>query len=192
MSNIFDYKTLVSTKDRENIKSHKGKVLWLTGLSGSGKSTIANSLEMILNKKNLHTFLLDGDNVRKGLCKDLGFSIDDRKENIRRIAEVSKLFSEAGVIVITAFISPIENDRVIAKQIIGEKYNEIYCDCSIEECINRDTKGLYKKAISGQIKEFTGISSNYDIPTNPDIIVDTEKTDVEYCIEKILNNIDFT
>jgi adenylylsulfate kinase len=187
MENIFDYKTSISKKDREKIKEHKGKVLWFTGLSGSGKSTLANALEVELNKKGYHTYLLDGDNVRVGLCKDLGFSEKDRKENIRRIAEVAKLFCDAGIIVITAFISPIEKDRKMAKEIIGENnYIEIYCKCSLDECINRDVKNLYNKALKGEIKNFTGISSPYHEPTNCDIVINTEKYNIKNSVEYLL------
>ena len=189
MDNIFNYQTTISRQDREKIKNHKGKILWFTGLSGSGKSTLANALEVELNKKSYHTMLLDGDNVRKGLCYDLGFSEEARKENIRRIAEVAKLFYEAGIFVITAFISPIEKDRKMAREIIGNDYIEVYCKCSIEECINRDVKKLYSKALTGEIKEFTGISSPYNEPTDCEIIVNTKEKNIENCVECILKEI---
>jgi adenylylsulfate kinase len=186
MDNIFDYETSVSRKDREKIKSNVGKVIWFTGLSGSGKSTLANALELRLNEEGCHTYLLDGDNVRKGLCADLGFSEKDREENIRRIAEVAKLFCDAGLYVITAFISPIKKDREMAKELIGdEDYIEIYCECSIDECINRDVKNLYNKALKGEIKNFTGISSPYEKPQNCNLTVNTEKNSIEYCLNAI-------
>ena len=189
MSNIFSYNMSVTKDDRESIKGQKSKVIWLTGLSGSGKSTIANHLEKELNSLGKHTYLLDGDNVRKGLCSDLGFSDKDRGENIRRIAEVAKLFTDAGIIVITAFISPFISDREFARKIIGDDFVEVYCNCSLEECINRDVKNLYKKALNGEIKNFTGISSPYDEPTNCEIIVDTEKNTIEDCVEYLLKAI---
>lgn len=190
MDNIFDYNTTVSRKDRESIKNNVGKVLWFTGLSGSGKSTLANCIEIELNKLGYHTMLLDGDNVRKGLCSDLGFSKKDRKENIRRIAEVSKLFCDAGIFVITAFISPIKEDRDMAKEIIGEDdYVEIYCECSLDECINRDVKGLYKKALNGEIKDFTGISSPYNKPTKYNIKINTKNNTINDSINYLIKEI---
>jgi adenylylsulfate kinase len=176
----------VIKKDREAIKNQESKVIWLTGLSGSGKSTIANHLEKELNNLGKHTYLLDGDNVRKGLCSDLGFSDKDRNENIRRIAEVANLFSDAGLIVITAFISPFISDRAIARKIIGAGFVEVYCDCSLEECIRRDTKGLYARALAGEIKQFTGISSPYEKPVDNELNVDTCKYTVAECVTEII------
>jgi len=190
MDNIFNYETVVSRCNREKIKNNCGKVIWFTGLSGSGKSTLANALEKKLNQKGYHTYLLDGDNIRKGLCSDLGFSEEDRKENIRRIAEVAKLFCDAGIFVITAFISPIEKDRQMAKEVIGEDdYVEVYCECSIDECIKRDVKGLYKKALKGEIKDFTGVSSPYEEPTEYNIKVNTEYETIEDCIEYLIEKV---
>lgn len=190
MDNIFNYQTSISREDREKIKNNVGKVLFFTGLSGAGKSTLANALEKELNKKGYHTYLLDGDNIRKGLCSDLGFSEKDRKENIRRIAEIAKLFCDAGIFVITAFISPIKKDRKMAKYIIGEDdFIEIYCECSLDECINRDVKGLYKKALNGEIKEFTGISSPYEEPSQPYIKINTEEDTLEECIEYLIEKV---
>ncbi len=157
--NIVWHNHLVNRKDREEIKSQKGVVLWFTGLSGSGKSTIANALEFTLYKMGYHTYLLDGDNLRHGLNSDLGFSRQDRKENIRRISEVSKLFIDAGIITLTAFISPFIEDRKRAKEIIGENdFIEVFIDTPLKECAKRDPKRLYKKVKNGDIKEFTGIS----------------------------------
>jgi len=178
----------VTKDDRESIKGQKSKVIWMTGLSGSGKSTIANHLEKELNSLGKHTYLLDGDNVRKGLCGDLGFSDKDRGENIRRIAEVAKLFVDAGLIVITAFISPFIIDRKLARSIVGDdNFIEVYCECSLEECINRDTKGLYKKALNGEIKQFTGISSAYEKPIDNELNINTELNTIEECLKEIIN-----
>ena len=170
----------VKRKDREKIKNQRGCVLWFTGLSGSGKSTIANEVEYFLNQQGYHTYLLDGDNLRHGLNNDLGFSFKDRVENIRRVAEVSKLFVDAGIIVLVAFISPFLKERERAKEIIGkENFIEIFVDTPLEECIKRDPKGLYKKALNGEISEFTGIDSPYEPPENPDIHIKTINIDVE-------------
>ncbi len=178
----------VKKEDRERIKNQKGCVLWFTGLSGSGKSTIANEVEYSLNKQGYHTYLLDGDNLRHGLNKDLGFSFEDRVENIRRIAEVAKLFVDAGIIVLVAFISPFKKEREKAKEIIGkENFIEIFVDTPLEECIKRDPKGLYKKALNGEIKEFTGIDSPYEPPENPDIHIKTVETDIKQSVNIILN-----
>jgi len=186
-SNIFPISHKINRIDRERIKNQKSCVLWLTGLSGSGKSTIANELEKKLNEMGYHTYLLDGDNIRTGLNKDLGFSKEDRKENIRRIAEVAKLFVDAGLITITAFISPFRKDREMAKEIIGEEdFIEVFVDTPLEECIKRDPKGLYKKALKGEIKDFTGIDSPYERPEKPDIHIKTEKMGVEECVEEII------
>ena len=171
----------------EKMRGHKGMVLWLTGLSGSGKSTLANALNESLHKKGLSTFILDGDNIRHGLCKDLGFSDQDREENIRRIGEVANLFMNAGIITITAFVSPFKKDRLAVKKIIGsEDFIEIYCAANLDVCEARDTKGLYKKARLGQIKEFTGISSPYEIPDDPNIIVDTGLMSLNDSVKQII------
>lgn len=172
----------------EKMRGHKGIVLWLTGLSGSGKSTLANALNESLHSKGLSTFILDGDNIRHGLCKDLGFSDKDREENIRRIGEVANLFMNAGIITITAFVSPFKNDREKVKNIIGSKdFIEIYCAANLDVCEARDTKGLYKKARLGQIKEFTGISSPYEIPPEPNIIVETGSMDLIDSVQQIID-----
>lgn len=171
--NIFHQTFKVDRKEKEKLYHQKSKVLWITGLSGSGKSVIANATEQILHDKGYKTYILDGDNIRNGLNSDLSFSKKDRNENIRRIAEVAKLFADSGTIVITSFISPYESTRKMACDIIGkDDFIEIYVDTSIETCIRRDIKGLYKKAIDGKIKNFTGIDDPYDIPKNYDIIVD--------------------
>ncbi len=178
----------VKREDRERIKNQKGCVLWFTGLSGSGKSTIANEVECALNQRGYHTYLLDGDNLRHGLNRDLGFSYEDRVENIRRVAEVAKLFVEAGIIVLVAFISPFLKEREKAKEIIGrDNFIEIFVDTPLEECIKRDPKGLYRKAINGEITKFTGIDSPYEPPENPDIHIKTMEMSVEHSVKLILN-----
>lgn len=162
----------ISKEERNDLFGHKSPVVWLTGLSASGKSTIANELDSYLHQNNYRSYVLDGDNIRMGLNKDLGFSDTDRKENIRRIAEVAKLFSDAGVITITAFISPFEEDRQNARAIIGaESFIEVFIDTPLAICEERDPKGLYKKARKGEIKMFTGIDSVYEAPSNPSLIV---------------------
>lgn len=171
--NIVWHNTNISKSDRQKIKNHKSVCIWLTGLSGSGKSTIANELELALNKLGIHTYLLDGDNIRHGLNKNLDFSDEGRKENIRRIGEVAKLFVDAGIIVITAFISPYIEDRNNVRNLIGtNEFIEVFVDADLETCESRDPKGLYKKARNGEIKDFTGISSPYEKPINPELIID--------------------
>lgn len=166
-------------------------VVWLTGLSGSGKSTVASALEQRLVAQGRHTYLLDGDSVRLGLCSDLGFSDDDRQENIRRVSEVAKLFVEAGLIVITAFISPFHRDRALAKRVIGaDRFVEVYISTPLEECERRDPKGLYKKAREGHIKHFTGIDSPYETPNSPQVRVETLDRSVDECVTQILNHLE--
>ena len=185
-NNIVWHPHKVTRKDREKIKNQKSCVLWFTGLSGSGKSTIANEVENQLNKMGFHTYLLDGDNIRHGLNKDLGFSDSDRKENIRRISEVSKLFVDSGLITLTAFISPFREDRQQARDIIGKDFIEVFIDTPFEECARRDPKGLYKKALNGEIKNFTGLDSPYEPPINPEIHIKTLECDVKECAKKII------
>ena len=168
-TNLTKHSFTVSREKREQICGHKGKVLWFTGLSGSGKSTLANALDDKLNSNNYNTYILDGDNVRMGLNKDLGFSPEDRKENIRRISEVAKLFADSGKVVMTAFISPYSEDRNQARKLIGDDFYEIFVDTPLEECIRRDPKGLYKKALNGELKGFTGIDAPYEKPKTPEI-----------------------
>jgi adenylylsulfate kinase len=177
----------VSKYDRRNLLKQKSPVIWLTGLSGSGKSTIANELALRLHNSGKLAYILDGDNIRSGLNSDLGFTDDDRKENIRRIAEVAKLLSDSGVIVITAFISPFIEERQRAKEIIGEDFTEVYLSTSLEVCESRDPKGLYKKARLGQIKQFTGIDSAYESPKTPDLQIDTNSYSVAECANIIQN-----
>ena len=171
-TNLTKHSFLVSRQQRESNNGHPGLVVWFTGLSGSGKSTIANELDVELNKRGLRTYILDGDNVRMGLNKDLGFSPESRKENIRRISEVAKLFADSGAIVMTAFISPYREDRDSARDVIGRDYVEVFVNTPIKECIKRDPKGLYKKAIAGEIKGFTGIDAPYEEPLSPEISLD--------------------
>lgn len=179
-TNITWHHADISKADREKKNGHKSVVLWFTGLSGSGKSTLAHAVENALFEMGCNTYVLDGDNIRHGLNKNLGFSPEDRTENIRRIGEVAKLFTEAGVIALTAFISPYRADRDKAREIAGDGvFFEIYVECPLEVCEQRDVKGLYKKARAGQIPEFTGISAPYEEPLKAEITVDTSKMDLE-------------
>lgn len=179
-TNITWHAATVSAEDREKLLNQKGCVIWFTGLSGSGKSTLANAVEHLLHQRQQHTYVLDGDNVRHGLNKNLGFSPEDREENIRRIGEVAKLFADAGTIVMTAFISPYRADRDQARALIAEgRFVEVFVDCPLEVCEERDTKGLYKKARAGEIQEFTGISAPYEEPTEPEITVNTAELSLE-------------
>lgn len=177
----------VTRQRRENQNGHKSALIWFTGLSGSGKSTLAHTIEEELHQRGCHTFVFDGDNVRHGLCADLGFSHEDRVENIRRIAEMSKLFLETGIISLTAFISPFRKDREFVKNLVGkENYIEIYCHCPLEVCETRDVKGLYRKARAGEIKDFTGISSPYEAPENPDLVLETSTAPLAECKDAVL------
>ena len=184
-TNLTKHNFLVSREQREKNNGHPGIVIWFTGLSASGKSTIANELDVKLNKRGLKTYILDGDNVRVGLNKDLGFSPESRKENIRRISEVAKLFADSGTIVMTAFISPYREDRDSARDVIGSDYVEVFVNTPIEECIKRDPKGLYKKAIAGEIKEFTGIDAPYEEPLSSEISLDN--LSIEKSVEILIN-----
>jgi len=169
---------------------HKAKVIWFTGLSGSGKSSLANEVSKLLFEHSIKVFTLDGDNTRLGLNKDLGFSLTDRKENIRRVAEMAKLFVDSGTVVLASFISPVEEERSMAKQIIGnENFIEVFVNCSLEQCEKRDVKGLYAKARAGEIKNFTGIDSPYEKPSNPDITVNTVEQSISECSHIIFNMI---
>ena len=171
---VIRQRAAVSRPRRETLNGHMSTNLWFTGLSGSGKSTLAHAVEERLHLMGCRTYVFDGDNVRHGLCGDLGFSREDRSENMRRIAEMINLFLDAGVISLTAFISPLKADRELVQQIIGsENLIEVYCNCSLEICEQRDVKGLYKKARAGEIKNYTGISSPYEAPENPDMDLDT-------------------
>lgn len=187
-NNIVWHDASVTKEERRKKNNYQSYVLWFTGLSGSGKSTLANALARYLFEENIQTYVLDGDNIRHGLNKDLGFTDEDRKENIRRIGEVSKLFVDSGQIVLTAFISPFREDRQQVKDILSEnEFFEVYVRCSLDECEVRDPKGLYKKARNNEIKHFTGIDSPYEEPENPAIIVDTEAQDIEGSVKQIVN-----
>ena len=177
----------ISKSDREKIKNQKSCTIWMSGLSGSGKSTIANLLETILNEQGYHTYTLDGDNTRLGLNKGLGFSDEDRIENIRRVAEVCKLMNEAGLIVICSFISPFEKNRTQAKEIIGENFIEVFIDADLETCEMRDPKGLYKKARTGEIKDFTGISSPFESPSNAIVLKNNNEEDLDRNVNLLVN-----
>jgi adenylyl-sulfate kinase len=183
---ISEQKYNVSLEDRIFKYGHEPLVIWFTGLSGSGKSTLANVFQNYLFKENKLVYVLDGDNIRSGLNSDLDFSEKGRMENIRRISEVAKLFSQAGFIVITAFISPFRSDREKAKEIIGSCFREVYIEASLETCESRDVKGLYKKARSGEIKNFTGLNSPFEVPTNPDLIINTSNTNIEDSLALLL------
>jgi len=185
--NIFSYETQIDRKKRESLLNQRSFLIWFTGLSASGKSTVGNHLEQKLHKLEYITFMLDGDNLRNALNQDLGFSDEDRKENIRRVGHVSKLMIDAGVIVLCTFISPFEEDRKFVRELAGNgNFVEVFVDCPLETCIERDEKGLYKKAINNEIKDFTGISSPYEKPQKPELIVDTGKMDVDDAVDHIM------
>ena len=187
-TNTIYHAASVTRERRNQLNNHKSVVIWFTGLSGSGKSTLAHSVEEILFSKGCRTYVLDGDNVRHGLTSNLGFSNEDRKENIRRIGEVTKLMMEAGLIIITAFISPFREDRIAVRNLISDgDFIEIYCKASLETCEARDLKGLYKRARLGEIKNYTGINSPYEIPDNPELIIDTDKEVLEESVSKIVS-----
>jgi adenylylsulfate kinase len=186
-SDVVWHQATVTRARREKLNAHKSVVLWFTGLSGSGKSSLAHAVEKRLHQLAIRTFVLDGDNVRHGLCGDLGFSEQDRVENIRRVGEVTKLFLEAGVIALTAFISPFKSDREKVRSLFPRgDFLEIYCRCPLEVCESRDVKGLYRKARAGEVKNFTGISSPYESPVSPELIVDTDILSLEDSIEAVL------
>jgi len=185
-SNTVWHNASVTRERREQRNRHKGAVVWFTGLSGAGKSTIAHSVEERLFQLGCQSYVFDGDNVRHGLCSDLGFSEEDRSENIRRIAEMCNLFVDAGVIALTAFISPLHKDREFVRQLLGNEFIEIYCHCPIEVCEQRDVKGLYKKARAGEIDNFTGISAPYEEPEDPDLVIDTDTLELDESVDKVI------
>lgn len=188
---IHDYE--ISKSHRNKVNGHASFVLWFTGLSGSGKSTIASKVEEALFYKGISTYALDGDNIRSGINKGLGFSKEDRLENLRRIAEIGKLFVDAGMVTIAAFVSPLISDREKVKQIVGEDdIIEVFVDTSLEECERRDVKGLYKKARAGEIKNFTGIDALYEAPENPEIHIQTEHTKVDDAVQYIIKYLEKT
>lgn len=178
----------VSRQQREALNKHKGAILWFTGLSGSGKSTLSIAVEAKLHERGILTMVLDGDNIRHGLCSDLNFNEADRQENIRRIGETAKLFMDAGVVILTAFISPFRNDRQLARSLVSEKdFSEIFVKCPLSICEERDTKGLYAKARAGEISNFTGISSPYEVPENAQLTIDTDEQSIEQCVDQIID-----
>lgn len=186
--NIVWHHAEISRSHRESLNGHRSVILWFTGLSGAGKSTLAHAVEAKLHQQSCRTFVLDGDNIRHGLSKDLGFEDADRKENIRRIAEVAKLMLEAGNITLTAFISPFRLERQLARNTVSDgDFIEIYCKCDLTVCEQRDVKGLYRKARLGEISHFTGITSPYEPPKNPEIVVDTHRMSIDDCLACIFN-----
>ena len=189
--NLIRHTHPISKSDRLKNNGHQAKVIWLVGLSGSGKSTLAGNIEAILHQKGYKTYLLDGDNVRLGLNNDLGFSSEDRTENLRRIAEVARLFNEAGIIVLSAFISPLESDRNQARELIGvENFIEVFINCPLHVCEKRDVKGLYAKARKGLIPNFTGIDAPFENPKQPDLTINTEAEAPEASLKKLLDFIE--
>ena len=187
---IIHHRATVTRPRRETLNGHRSVNLWFTGLSGSGKSTLAHAVEERLHLMGCRTYVFDGDNVRHGLCNDLGFSPENRRENLRRIGEMIGLFLDSGVISLTAFISPMQADRDMVKEIVGpDNLIEIYCDCPLEVCEQRDVKGLYKKARAGEIKNYTGISSPYEPPVNPDIVIDSATTSIRDCVQTLVNEL---
>lgn len=186
-NNLFLHQGLVSKPERQAQSGHKSFILWFTGLSGAGKSTLAHAVEKELFDRGCRTFVFDGDNVRHGLCADLGFSTKDRQENIRRIGEMSKLFVEAGVISLAAFISPYISDRARVRGLVAnQEFVEVYCDAGVDVCEMRDVKGLYRKARNGEIKEFTGISSPYEPPVNPELVIHTGRDSLQDCVSQLI------
>ena len=186
--NIIPHSYQISVNDRRKLNKHNSILLWFTGLSGSGKSTIANAVELELHKSGIKTYTLDGDNIREGINNDLSFSPEDRTENIRRIAEIANLFIDAGIVVLAAFVSPYKKDRDNVRTVVKDvNFVEIYVNTSLEECERRDVKGLYKKARTGEIKNLTGISAPYEAPENPDIEIKTEEESIDHSVKKTLN-----
>ena len=187
-TNVVWHHTKITKEDRRRLNGHKSCVLWFTGLSGAGKSTLANEVERELFERRIRSYVLDGDNIRHGLNKNLAFSPEDRMENIRRIGEVSKLFVDAGLFTLTAFISPYRKDRDTVRAMFEEgEFIEIYVKCAVEVCEDRDPKGLYKKARAGEIKEFTGISAPYEEPDAPEIVIETDKQSLEESVAQVVD-----
>ena len=186
-SNTVWHQATITRERRETLNGHKSAILWFTGLSGAGKSTLANAVEDRLHEMKCRTFVVDGDNVRQGLCGDLSFTAEDRVENIRRIGEVAKLFTDAGVIALTAFISPFRADRDRVRTLVPDgDFIEVYCAADLSVCEDRDVKGLYKKARSGEIPNFTGISSPYEAPEKPEVTVDTGSKELSECVDDVI------
>jgi adenylylsulfate kinase len=186
-TNIVWHQTSITKEDRRKRNGHHSAILWFTGLSGSGKSTIANAVSKKLFDLGIQNYVLDGDNIRHGLNKDLGFSAEDRTENIRRIGEVAKLFVDSGQFVLTAFISPFTQDRELVRNLVEkDEFIEVYVKCPLEECERRDPKGLYKKARNGEIRDFTGIDSPYEAPVSPELILETDRYTIDECANQVL------
>ncbi|NRS19285.1 adenylyl-sulfate kinase [Brevibacillus sp. HB1.4B] len=186
-ANIVWHPTTVTKQDRQKRAGHKSCVLWFTGLSGSGKSTLANAVEHELHQRGLASYVLDGDNIRHGLNRGLGFGAEDRRENIRRIGEVAKLFVDAGLITLTAFISPYREDRELARNLVeAGEFIEVYVKCSLDECERRDVKGLYQKARSGEIGQFTGISAPYEEPVQVELVIESDKQTIKESVQSVL------
>lgn len=186
--NIIFHQHKITRKEREKLNGHRSCVVWFTGLSGSGKSTLAGAVEEQLAAQGIHTYLLDGDNIRHGLNSNVDFSEAGRKENIRRIGEVAKLFADAGIVTLTAFISPFREDRNMVRKLMNDRdFIEVFVNCPLEVCEQRDTKGLYKKARAGEISDFTGINSPYESPLNPEIEVNTQQQSIEQSVSHIVN-----
>jgi adenylylsulfate kinase len=185
-TNVIWHEHVVKREDLEKLHGHKGATIWFTGLSGSGKSTLANAVASKLHDMKVSTFVLDGDNIRHGLNKDLGFSAPERVENIRRIGEVAKLFSTAGIVNLTAFISPYQSDRNLARALQADSFIEVYCEAALEICEGRDPKGMYKKARAGLIKNFTGVDDPYEVPESPELRVPTGTKSLEECADQVI------
>jgi adenylylsulfate kinase len=184
---LFWQRQAIAPAERRRLHGHAPAVLWFTGLSGAGKSTLASLVEQRLHALGCRTFVLDGDNLRHGLCKDLGFSSEDRHENIRRAGEVASLFVQSGAIVLTALISPFAEDRERARQLVPEgHFFEVYCNASVDDCEQRDVKGLYRRARAGEVKEFSGISSPYEAPSAPELVLHTARDSIEHCVDAVL------
>lgn len=188
MSNIVWHQHAITHSERAEQKGHRGAILWFTGLSGAGKSTLAGALEAELYRRGLHSYLLDGDNVRHGLCKDLGFSLEDRRENIRRVGEVAKLMLDAGLLVLSAFVSPQRAERDLVRALVSEgEFIEVHVATPLDVCESRDPKGLYQKARAGEIKDFTGISSPYESPVSAELVIDTSEGDLNSQVAKLVD-----
>ncbi|MCH4294720.1 adenylyl-sulfate kinase [Shewanella sp. 3B26] len=188
MSNIVWHQHVITHSERAEQKGHRGAILWFTGLSGAGKSTLAGALEAELYRRGLHSYLLDGDNVRHGLCKDLGFSLEDRRENIRRVGEVAKLMLDAGLLVLSAFVSPQRAERDLVRALVSEgEFIEVHVATPLNVCESRDPKGLYQKARAGEIKDFTGISSPYESPVSAELVIDTSEGDLNSQVAKLVD-----
>lgn len=186
-SNVVWQQGLVSRLDKQHLNGHRSVVIWLTGLSGAGKSTLANAVEQCLHQMQCRTFVLDGDNVRHGLCGDLGFSEADRQENIRRVGEMAKLFAQAGVITLTAFISPYRADRRRVRALFAPgDFVEVYCRCDLEVCEGRDVKGMYRKARTGEVRDFTGVSAPYEAPEHAELVIETGKLPLDECVNQVV------